>query len=192
LHSYSGHRFKSITCWLSSTALPARSIAIQKFGLLVVHSLFLTLLTLPFLVVAASPSGVPMTSVFLSLLVVYTCTLAYRLIALFLLMVFEKRMRIAAWILWTLIFIVCLTSLYLFPKASPALNLLGLAGAGPEWQQSFQAFGITIPYAVLTLPLHVTLGLFGAGASVFWLAVKRRFQYKAVVKRSGEEELSHG
>ena len=174
--------------------LPIRCIAIGKSGVFLIHSLFLSALVLPFLVVAASPSGVSPTAVFSSLLVVFTCTLSYCIVAFSLLLVFKKRPSLAGWLSWTIVFFLCFASLYLFPEASPALNLLSLAGASPEKHQSFQAFGITVPYRVGTLHLHIIIGLASIGAAVLGLAIRRRLHYhfKEDAVRGAQEDGSHG
>lgn len=180
LQAYGRYQLHSLSSWLELTPLGPWTIVTGKAALSLVHSLFLCLLTVPFLYAAASPSGVPPSGVLRSVLVLFVCMASYRIIGLFLLTLIEDRTFLSSLIMWAIILTIGLLGLYLFPRANPVLGMLQAATLD---MGGIPAAGNLSLDAAATLKLHGILSVIAVTASLAWLYVKKML--------IGRKESSH-
>ena len=174
LNAYGRGRTHSLTSWLNLTPLGPTAIIAGKSGLAFVHTCFFLSLAAPFLVLAASPSGVTLETAGLTLAALLLFAFTYRLIGLFLLTFLEGRALASAILYWAVILVVGLLSLYIFPRANPVLALLSLSARDTTVFAEAGMFGRDLPHASHAFRLHIILSLTALAAAWFYLAVRKR------------------
>ncbi len=149
--------------WLRYTGVSVVGILQGKLFFAAIHTLLLALLAVPCLVVAASPSGIPMKAIPLSMLVISVCSLTYRAIALLVTVVLEGYPFAVFLVRWSASGFLLFGTLTVFPRANPLQALLRLTASGDRaW--SFSLFVHTLVVhavllAVVTLVSLVALGI---------------------------------
>jgi hypothetical protein len=171
LQHYGRYQMHSLSSWLKFTPLHPVRIIGGKVTLALMHSIFLTMLALPFLIVAASPSGVPIEGALTSTLILLICATSYRIIGLFFLAAMEDRPLAAGIVLWAIILTLNLLSLYLFPRANAVLAMIRIA---TQDMRSLPSMKRAVPDAVGSLTAHVILSLAALVASTLWLIIAKR------------------
>ena len=143
--------------WINLTPLPVRKLVFGKLALSLIHTLFLVLLTLPFLAIAASPSGISPASLAASVLVIASCAFAYRMTAVFLTSVLDEHPFLLKLSLWLIVFAIVLLSMALWPLISPIHALLSRTSTDPTLYPSFLFFGPALPYYMGSVIAHTIL-----------------------------------
>ena len=170
LQAYGRYKLYSFDDWLKLTPLKPWTIVIGKIILSLVHSAFVCLLTVPFLIVAASPSGVPLSGVLRSALVLFGCVASYRMVGLFLLASLQDRNFLSGVIMWATILTIGLLGLYLFPRGNPVLGMLQVATLEMEMLAFLEGSSLD---AAVTLKLHGILASAAVAASFAWLGIRK-------------------
>ena len=148
--------------------------AISGFTLLtLVHTLFLVTLAFPLLVAAAHVSGTSTQSFGLALLLMVTCTLAYRWVGLLTLCMWERQEFVRYVVARAAFVVFVLASAFFFPPLNPLLGFISMS-FGEELGQVMTLFGQQVPYATVSLIIHLLL-LLGAYIMVLYL-LKRWFR----------------
>ena len=159
--------------WLLGLNIGLRT-AIGGFTLLtLIHTLFLVALAFPLLVAAAHVSGMSAQSFGRALLLMVTCSLAYRWMGLLTLCVWERQ-EFARYVVARASFVVLvLASAFFFPPLNPLLGFISMS-FGDELGQVITLLGHQVPYATVSLIIHLLL-LLAAYIMVLYL-LKRWFR----------------
>jgi hypothetical protein len=124
------------------------------------HTLFFMALAFPLLIAAAHVSGVSSENFGKALLLMVTCTLAYRWVGLLTLCLWEKQ-DFLRYVVARAAFVVCvLGSAFFLPSGNPLLGLISMS-FGEELGQAVRLFSYEFSYATVTLIIHLLL-LLGA------------------------------
>lgn len=157
--------------WLERTALPVGALATGKLTAGFLHSLFLTLLAAPFLVVAAGPSGVTLETVIVLLpllfLTAFLCRVAGQIVSHYGQESYFAR-TIAGWLFVALLFLV---SIQVYRPINPIVvvtqQLQALEpGVNAAARQTIPLWESLVALAVLT----------GALILIYWYGLKRHRQ----------------
>ena len=143
--------------WVNLTPVPVRKLVFGKLVLSLMHTLFLVLLILPFLVIATSPSGISRTDLAASLLVLFTCAFAYRMTAVFLTSVLDEHPFLLKLLLWLIVFAIALLAMALWPLISPIHALLSRTSADPAMYPAIEWSGLAMPYYMGSVIAHAVL-----------------------------------
>jgi hypothetical protein len=137
-----------------------RGAVVGLTALTVGHTLFFVVLALPLLIAAAHVSGISTENFGKALLLIVTCTSAYRWLGLLTMCVWERQdfMRYVAARAAFVVFVI--GSAFFLPPLNPLLGLISMS-FGDELGQVVLAFGHELSYATLTLIIHLLL-LIGA------------------------------
>lgn len=142
--------------WLLGLNISLRS-AIGGFTVLtLVHTLFLVALAFPLLLSAAHVSGMHAQHFGRALLLMVTCTLAYRWLGLLVLCVWERQEFLRYVVARAAFVVFVLASAFFFPPLNPLLGLISMS-FGEELGQVIQLFGQQVPYATVALIIHLLL-----------------------------------
>lgn len=131
------------------------------------HTLFFIILALPLLISAAHVSGITPQNFGRALLLMVTCTLAYRWMGMLAFCVWEEQefMRYVMARVGFVVFV--LGSAFFLPPVNPLLGLISMS-FGEELGQVAQVFGQQFSYATVSLIIHLLL-LLGAYIMVVML-----------------------
>ena len=123
---YSHEDFHSFREWLDFTPTTAAALLRGKILLSSFHTLFLLTLSLPFLLAGLSISGISISELCLSLLVVFAASLTCRIIGLLLAVVLTERPFLLELSLMLSLIILYIPPISLFPQVSVVVILLNL------------------------------------------------------------------
>jgi hypothetical protein len=145
---------------LVGRGLPWRGAVVGLTALTIGHTLFFIVLAFPILIAAAHVSGVSTTTFGKALLLMASCTLAYRWLALLTLCLWETQdfMRYVAVRAAFVVFV--LGSAFFLPPLNPLLGLISMS-FGEELGQVVLVLGREFSYATVALIIHLLL-LIGA------------------------------
>jgi hypothetical protein len=145
---------------LVGRGLPWRGAVVGLTALTIGHTLFFIVLAFPLLIAAAHVSGVSTTTFGKALLLMASCTLAYRWLALLTLCLWETQdfMRYVAVRAAFVVFV--LGSAFFLPPLNPLLGLISMS-FGEELGQVVLVLGREFSYATVALIIHLLL-LIGA------------------------------
>jgi hypothetical protein len=124
--SIAGENLYSSDDWLELTPVPAATFVIGKIGFFVIHSLLLVLIALPFLILAAAPSGMEPAAIAITAGIIFLYTSAYRAMAFALLLCLKEHPFLLHIALWALMFVVIVASAMICPRANPIYLLQSL------------------------------------------------------------------
>jgi hypothetical protein len=145
---------------LVERGLPWCSAVVGLTALTIGHTLFFIVLAFPLLIAAAHVSGVSTATFGKALLLMVSCTLAYRWLALLTLCLWETQdfMRYVVVRAGFVVFV--LGSAFFLPPLNPLLGLISMS-FGEELGQVVLVFGREFSYATVALIIHLLL-LIGA------------------------------
>jgi hypothetical protein len=145
---------------LVERGLPWRGAVVGLTALTMAHTLFFIMLAFPLLIAAAHVSGVSTASFGRALLLMVSCTLAYRWLGLLTLCLWETQdfMRYVVARAAFVVFVV--GSAFFLPPLNPLLGLISMS-FGEELGQVVVVFGHEFSYATVGLIIHLLL-LIGA------------------------------
>jgi hypothetical protein len=146
--------------WLLGLNIRLRTAIGGLTLLTLLHTLFLIALAFPLLVSAAHVSGMSAQNFGRALLLMVTCTLAYRWLGVLALCVWERQEFVRYVVTRAAFVVFVLASAFFFPPLNPLLGLISMT-FGEELGQVVELFGQQIPYATLSLIIHLRL-LLGA------------------------------
>ncbi|MBA7638751.1 hypothetical protein ES703_46407 [subsurface metagenome] len=172
IEGYVRDEFHLTAEWLGMTPLSPGRILRGKLALFVLHTGFLAILPLPFLIIAASPSGISLRILAACFIVALVCALTYRIIGFFFLLVMEKRPFLMYSGLWGTVILAVLSKGFL-PKASPVEALLSLIPQGEQTYPRFHLFGLTAGYFMYALTYHLLISLIISLLSFAWIIFLR-------------------
>ncbi|MFP4376531.1 MAG: hypothetical protein ACLFP4_05765 [Spirochaetales bacterium] len=154
--------------WLERTSLPVRALAAGKLAAGLLHSLFLTLLAAPFLVVAAGPSGVTITTVTSLLPLLFLTGFACRVAGQVVSHLGEESYfvrTIAGWFFMVLLF---LLSIQVYQPINPIVVVTGQLQALEPGVDAAGSPAIPLWEALLALAL-----LTGGLILIYWVGLTR-------------------
>jgi hypothetical protein len=140
--------------------LSRRSAVAGLTVLTIGHTLFFVALAFPLLVAAAHVSGVSTENFGRALLLMVTCTLAYRWLGLLTLCVWEKQDFMRYVVARAAFVMFVLGSAFFLPSVNPLLGLISMS-FGEELGQVVLLFSRELSYATVALIIHLLL-LLGA------------------------------
>ena len=147
--------------WLRYTKEPIGRLLGGKILFSALHTLFLGCLAVPLLLIGASPSGIPGSSVALSALIVLACSLTYRLMGFTFVALLENYPFLLFLAQWSSVGFLALGTLTAIPRASPLHALLTVALPNEE----------ILPQISWSMSLYrSTLTVYGVMCGVFCLA----------------------
>jgi hypothetical protein len=157
--------------WLVELRPGPGGVVVGFTVLTMAHTLFFIILALPLLISAAHVSGITPHNFGRALLLMATCTLAYRWLGLLAFCVWEEQ-EFMRYVVARLAFVVfVLGSAFFLPPLNPLLGLISMS-FGEELGQVAQVFGQQLSYATVSLIIHLLLLL---GAYIMVLALLRRW-----------------
>jgi hypothetical protein len=170
--SYGAGKFGDETAQVSPQALigqgMGRRTAVVGMSVLTLgHTLFFVVLALPLLVAAAHVSGISPKNFGRALLLIVTCTLAYRWLGVLILCVWETRDFLRYVVARASFVLSVVGSAFFLPASNPLLGLISMS-FGEELGQVVALYGYEFSYASVTLIIHLLL-LMGAYIMVFKL-----------------------
>lgn len=112
--------------WLNLTPTTAAALLRGKIVFSFFHTLFLLTFSLPFLLASLSISGLSLSELYFSLLVVFTASLTCRIIGLLLAAIFAERSFLLELSLMLSLIILYIPPISLFPQASAITILLNV------------------------------------------------------------------
>jgi hypothetical protein len=133
-----------------------RGTVLGLTALTIGHTLFFVVLAFPLLIAAAHVSGVSTANFGKALLLMVSCTLAYRWLGILTLCLWEAHdfMRYVVARVAFVVFV--LGSAFFLPPLNPLLGLISMS-FGEELGQVVQVFGHELSYATVTLIIHLLL-----------------------------------
>jgi hypothetical protein len=159
--------------WLLGLNIPLHTTIGGFMLLTLAHTLFLVGLAFPLLISAAHVSGVTAPKFGAALLLIVTCTLAYRWLGLLALCLWERQDFVRYVVARAAFVMLVLASAFLFPPLNPLLGLISMS-FGDELGQVIQLFGQQVSYATVSLIIHLLLLL--AAYIMVLLLLKRWFR----------------
>jgi hypothetical protein len=142
--------------WLLSLDLRLQGAMAALTLLTVAHTLFLLALAFPLLIAAAHVSGLTAQGFGAALLLMLTCSLAYRWLGLLALCLWERQ-EFVRYVAARAAFVVfVLASAFFFPPLNPLLGLISMS-FGEELGQVVPLFGQQVSYATVSLIIHLLL-----------------------------------
>jgi hypothetical protein len=170
--------------WLVEVRAGPSGAVVGFTVLTMAHTLFFIILALPLLISAAHVSGITPQNFGRALLLMVTCTLAYRWMGLLAFCVWEEQ-EFMRYVVARVAFVVfVLGSAFFLPPMNPLLGLISMS-FGEELGQMAQVFGQQLSYATVSLIIHLLL-LLGAYIMVLML-LQRWLQSPSGRAPSGEE-----
>jgi hypothetical protein len=146
--------------WLVELRTGAGGAVVGFSVLAMAHTLFFIVLALPLLISAAHVSGITPQNFGRALLLMVTCTLAYRWMGMLAFCVWEEQ-EFMRYVMARVAFVVfVLGSAFFLPPLNPLLGLISMS-FGEELGQVAQVFGQQVSYATVSLIIHLLL-LLGA------------------------------
>jgi len=142
--------------WLLGLNIRPRSAIGGLTLLTIAHTLFLVALALPLLIAAAHVSGLTAQNFGRALLLIVTCTLAYRWLGLLALCVWERQEFVRYVVARAAFVVFMLASAFFFPPLNPLLGLISMQ-FGEELGQVTQLVGQPASYATVSLIIHLLL-----------------------------------
>jgi hypothetical protein len=142
--------------WLVGQHLRPGRVLLGLGWLTLAHSLFLLALALPLLLAAAHVSGLTMQGLARALLLMLTCTLAYRWIGILTLCCCEQQEFLRYVVARGAFVLLVLGSAFFLPPVNPLLGLISLT-FGDELGQVVTVFGQQLSFAVVSLIIHLLL-----------------------------------
>jgi hypothetical protein len=142
------------------SGLPPRGVVVGMTVLTVGHTLFFMGLAFPLLVAAAHVSGISARNFGQALLLMVTCTLAYRWLGLLTLCMWEQQDFLRYVVARAAFVVFVLGSAFFLPPLNPLLGLISMS-FGEELGQVVVVLGYELSYATVTLIIHLLL-LIGA------------------------------
>jgi hypothetical protein len=121
---YSHEDFHTFPEWLNLSPTTAAALLRGKVLLSFFHTLFLFTLSLPFLLASLSVSGLSLSELYFSLLVIFTASLTCRIIGLLLAAILTERPFLLELSLMLSLIILYIPPISLFPQASAVTILL--------------------------------------------------------------------
>jgi hypothetical protein len=152
---------------MAMRGLPPRGVVVGMTVLTVGHTLFFMALAFPMLIAAAHVSGISARNFGQALLLMVTCTLAYRWLGLLTLCVWERQDFLRYVVARAAFVVFVLGSAFFLPPLNPLLGLISMS-FGEELGQVILVLGYELSYATVTLIIHLLL-LIGA----YIMVVKR-------------------
>jgi hypothetical protein len=145
---------------LIGRGLPWRGAVLGLTALTIGHTVFFIILAFPLLIAAAHVSGISTMNFGKALLLMVSCTLAYRWLGLLTLCLWEAQdfMRYVVARVAFVMFV--LGSAFFLPPLNPLLGLISMS-FGEELGQVVTVFGRELSYATVALIIHLLL-LIGA------------------------------
>jgi hypothetical protein len=143
------------------------------------HTLFLVGLAFPLLISAAHVSGMTAQNFGRALLLIVTCTLAYRWLGLLALCLWERQAFVRYVAARAAFVVLVLASAFFFPPLNPLLGLISMS-FGEELGQVIELFGQPVSYATVSLIIHLLLLL---GAYIMVLNLLKRWFREAATRR---------
>jgi hypothetical protein len=140
--------------------LPWRGAVVGLTALTIGHTLFFIVLAFPLLIAAAHVSGVSTATFGKALLLMVSCTLAYRWLALLTLCLWETQDFMRYVVVRAAFVVFVLGSAFFLPPLNPLLGLISMS-FGEELGQVVLVFGREFSYATVALIIHLLL-LIGA------------------------------
>lgn len=123
---YCHEDFHTMAEWLNLTPTTAAALLRGKIVFSFFHTLFLLTFSLPFLLASLSISGLSLSELYFSLLVVFTASLTCRIIGLLLAAIFAERSFLLELSLMLSLIILYIPPISLFPQASAITILLNV------------------------------------------------------------------
>ena len=120
------------------------------------HTLFFVVLAFPLLIAAAHVSGISTENFGRALLLMVTCTLAYRWLGLLTLCVWERQDFMRYVVARAAFVVFVLGSTFFLPPLNPLLGLISMS-FGEELGQVVVVFGQGLAYATVALIIHLLL-----------------------------------
>jgi hypothetical protein len=140
--------------------LPWRGAVVGLTALTIGHTLFFIALAFPLLIAAAHVSGVSTATFGKALLLMLSCTLAYRWLALLTLCLWETQDFMRYVVVRVAFVVFVLGSAFFLPPLNPLLGLISMS-FGEDLGQVVLVFGHELSYATVALIIHLLL-LLGA------------------------------
>jgi hypothetical protein len=156
------------------TLTPVRvsTIVVGKLVTAVLHILFLLALAMPILIATRAVSGRSFGALGVSLLVVGSSVLAFRMLGFLFFVVFDTRSTLRSVILLTSVLVLVLGPLAFFPAATPISALMSADS------QTAALFGSPIPYYLISVIINLLAVAAFSVASISWLRFVRRQHLK--------------
>jgi hypothetical protein len=141
---------------LVDRGLPWRAAVVGLTALTIGHTLFFIVLAFPLLIAAAHVSGVSTASFGKALLLMVSCTLAYRWLGLLALCLWETQDFMRYVVARAAFVMFVLGSAFFLPPLNPLLGLISMS-FGEELGQVVAVFGHELSYATVALIIHLLL-----------------------------------
>jgi hypothetical protein len=142
--------------WLVELRARPGSAVIGLTAVAMAHTLFFIVLALPLLISAAHVSGITVQNFGRALLLMATCTLAYRWMGMLVFCVWEQQ-EFVRYVVARMAFVaLVLGSAFFLPPLNPLLGLISMS-FGEELGQVAQVFGQQLTYATASLIIHLLL-----------------------------------
>ena len=109
--------------WIKLTPLSIEKIVIGKFKFSFLHSVFLVLMISPFIIIAASASGISFLKILLLLTGLILFIFTYRAIGLFLHSIITKSKLILNMVLWQFLLLLIALTASVIPEISPVTSI---------------------------------------------------------------------
>jgi hypothetical protein len=145
--------FHRLPDWLHYTPISTWKLLWGKIGFALLHALFLTLISVPFIFLAASPSGLSLSQQAVTLLILFVSSGAYRVIGIFLLMVFENWPFFHQLSLWTVVAFLLFATIAVSPNSNAILAVLSLGSSEPRFAE-ISFFGLSSPFYLWSVWFH--------------------------------------
>jgi hypothetical protein len=176
---YVGEDSTKIHDLITLTPVSVATMVMGKLGAGILHTLFLLILGVPFLIVSRLASGLSYEVLWKTLLIVGSSALAYRTFSFLLFSIVESRAVLKDILLLAAAFISIIGGLTVVPPASPITAIMTL-DAGGQATDRFAFFGTSIPlYMVSVIISLLAVPVFSAAAFVWLRIVRRRHAARA-------------
>jgi uncharacterized membrane protein len=141
---------------LVERGLPWGAAVVGLTALTIGHTFFFIVLAFPLLIAAAHVSGVSTASFGMALLLMVSCTLAYRWLGLLALCLWETQDFMRYVVARAAFVMFVLGSAFFLPPLNPLLGLISMS-FGEELGQVVAVFGHELSYATVALIIHLLL-----------------------------------
>ncbi len=146
---YSHEDFHTIPEWLNLSPTTAAALLRGKIIFSFFHTLFLLTLSLPFLLAGLSVSGLSLSELYFSLLVVFSASLTCRIIGLLLAAIFAEHSFLLELSLMLSLIILYIPPISLFPQASAITILLNVGRS--KFSPAAALFSIPLLTAIILI-----------------------------------------
>jgi hypothetical protein len=170
---FAGERFHPTADWLEHTSVGRTRIIAGRIGFAVFHLFFLCLISLPFLVIAGSATGISGGRLLASAALILAASFAYRMIGMFFSLFLDERPFYHGLLTWFCVFFLAFLTLFVRPEMNPLNRLFAVMGQNLLADAGIPATGgpasALQPVALLgaAVRIHVIIGAaFAAAAAV--------------------------